>query len=318
MKIGILLTGQTRTFDIAKEHILKEFDLGDDIQVDFFCHTWDTEVNFSPFNNMEHLEDRFSNHKKLNKKKIIERLQDLNPKKIKIDNYKNLQSIYETFYYPEPNKNNPKFEKSGWKHFDSKSEMPFKDEVYFSSLLGQFYSSSEAMKLLQEYEHETKEKYDIIIRWRYDLVSNHELRNKDLRRFKWTEDIEENTIYFNIISLWGGMVTSGDHYWYGDAASMKSFTTNLDIRYIQNLRNKILNDFPVIMNENIVIETLMELQMNSKSKSIGVTPVRPGATPNMKYDKFVELADKHEQSKRSLAASTEAGNGFPVIKENDI
>lgn len=315
MKIGILLIGQTRTFDIAKSHILKEFDLGNDVQVDFFCHTWDTEVNFSPFNDMEHLEERFSNHKELDKEKIIERLSSLKPKKIKIDSYKNLKSIYENLYYPEPKKDNPNFDRSGWKHFDKKSEMPFKDETYFVSLLGQFYSSSEAMKLLQEYEVETGEKYDVIVRWRYDLISNHNIRNQEMRKFKWTEDIEQNTIYFNIISLWGGMMTSGDHYWYGDAASMKSFTTHLDVRYIQNLRNKILKQFPVIMNENIVIETLMELNMNAKSKSIGVTPVRPGATEDMTYDNFVDLANKHEQMKRSLAAVSEEGHGRPVIKD---
>lgn len=317
MKIGILLIGQTRTFELAKPHILKEFDLGDDIDVDFFCHTWNTEVNFSPFNTMEKIDKRFSNHREIDESTIKQRLGNLNIKKLKIENYDCLDPIYDNLYYPETVKDNPKFDKPGWRYFDSTSEIPFKDDIYFKSLLGQFYSSSEAMKLLQEYERESGEKYDVIVRWRYDLASNHEIRNQELRKFKWTEDIEPNTIYFNIISLWGGMVTSGDHYWYGDAASMKSFTTHLDVRYIQNLRNKILTEFPVIMNENIVIETLMNLKMNAKSKSIGVVPVRPGADPNMNYDELLELANKHEQSKRTLSASTESGKGLPVIKDED-
>lgn len=317
MKIGILLIGQTRTFDISRDHILKEFDFGDDTVVDFFCHTWDTEVNFSPWNNMQKADDRFSNHRELDKEEIMNRLSKIHPKKIKIDSYKNLKNMYDHLYYPEPNKDNEKFKKPGWKHFDQNSEIPYESEIYFTSLLGQFYSSSEAMKLLQEYEEESGEKYDVIVRWRYDVVSNYDIRDENLRRFKWIEDIEKNTIYFNIISLWGGMPTAGDHYWYGDAASMKTFTTHLDVRYIQKVRDKIIKDFPAVMNENVILEIAMDLKMNAKSKSIGVTPVRPGATPDMSYGEFVDLAEKHEAAKRSVAITEDKTVNMPIIR-NDI
>ncbi len=67
MRIGVLLIGQTRQFEVTAQHMMNEFKM-DGVEVDYFCHTWDSIVNFSPWNNVTSIDDRFSDVKKVDKK----------------------------------------------------------------------------------------------------------------------------------------------------------------------------------------------------------------------------------------------------------
>jgi hypothetical protein len=311
MKIGVLLIGQVRNFDISVDHIKKEFDM-EDIEVDYFCHTWDSVANFSPWNNMITTDERFSDLQFHDHAELVDTINLINPKKYKIDSYNNLEYLYENLYYPEANSTDTDntvlhhFRNLGWRAYDSESKLTYADWVYFFSLLGQFYSSARALDLLCEYEKEIGEKYDVIVRWRYDLVSQLKHRTNGQRANTWTEEPLQSgawdTIFFNCLNIWNGMQCSGDHYWYGAAGAFKSFTMNLDTKYIDLVRSRIMSSGN-ILNENIMQELIINKRMSSRESPKPLAVVRPGATKEMTFDQLYDLELQHEQTKRKLAGN---------------
>ena len=307
MKIGILLIGQVRNFDITVNFLKKEFDIPG-VEVDYFCHTWDAVANFSPWNNMKTTDERFSDLKMHDKDELIETINLCNVKKYEIESYSNLENIFDDVYHPEFNleKNvvHDHYAHEGWKAFDKDSKLMYSDWTYFFSLLGQFYSTRKALDMLCEYERETGEKYDVIIRWRYDLISDTTLRRVSERMRQWCElplEYEHgNTIFFNCLNIWNGMHCSGDHYWYGAAGAFKSYTTNFDSKYLNVVRSKIVSDDSVL-NENIMQDIIINQRMSSEETPIRLAIVRPGATHDMSFEEVYQLELKHEEQKRKLA-----------------
>lgn len=303
-KIGVLLVGQIRNLDIAIEYMKKEFDLGDDIQVDFFCHTWDRVVNFSPWNNLKNTDERFTDAIPLdveNAKQLFASFPQI--VKYKIEDYSGLEYYYDNFYFPYPKKE-IEFDEPGWKVFDHTSQIPYKDWSYYSSIIGQFYSSQEAMKMLVEYEKEHNINYDTVVRWRSDLASNVHFRDQNDRRRKWLflPLARPNTIFVNVVQLWNRKISAADLFWHGDAPSMKALTLNLGIDYTRQLRKYVLQK-KMVLNEEILSTTIRQLNLNLDSDSIGVIPIRPGATLEMTYEEIIDLADMHEKTKRAKAGT---------------
>lgn len=308
MKIGVLLMGQVRNFDVTTEFLKKEFDLPG-VDVDYFCHTWDSVVNFSPWNNMKTTDERFSDLQMHDKGKLMDTINLINPKKYTIESYDKLEEIFDTIYHPEyknetTNVVHDQFLGCGWAAFDSDSTLKFSDWNYYFSLLGQFYSTSRALDLLCEYEREVGIKYDIIVRWRYDLVSNTYYRDTDARVNQWCVDPMKHehgdTIFFNSLSIWRGMQCATDHMWFGAAGAFKSYTSNFDQKYISLVRAKIMNN-KTVLNENAVQDIIINQKMSSKESSMGLAVVRPGATKEMSFDELYDLEIAHEAQKRSLA-----------------
>lgn len=310
MKIGILLIGQVRNFDITHEFLKKEFDIPN-VEIDYFCHTWDSIVNFSPWNNMKTTDERFTDLKLHDRDELINTINLCNPKKYEIESYDNLEKIFDTVYHPEYDNGyfttvHEKFEGKGWKAFDNNSTLRYADWNYYFSLLGQFYSTDRALDLLCEYERETGTKYDIIIRWRYDLISNTQYRDVVSRTKQWCvtpmEYIHGDTIFFNSLNIWRGMQCSNDHFWYGAAGAFKSYTTNFSQKYISMVRSKIMTS-QTVLNENIVQELIINQKMSAIGVNTGLAIVRPGATKEMSFDDIFELELSHAKQKRSLAGN---------------
>lgn len=310
MRIGVLLIGQTRDFHLSVPHLRKEFEM-DGVDVDYFCHTWDSTVNFSPWDNMTNTDNRFSDVKKEDCAKINDQLQQIAPKSIHIDTYNSLEPIFDTIYFPEQHNLtggfvDSAFDAPGWEKFDHTSKIKFNDWVYYFSVFGQFFSTARAMDLLIDYEKKTGLKYDIIVRWRYDLVSNYESRTYKSKFDHWiSEPLKSNngnTIFFNNLNLWNNMLCAADHYWFGTAGAMKSFTSDIDKKYISVLRSKILES-KMVLNENIILDVARNQRMGVEESPIGITIVRPGANRTFTFDDFSELAIKHEKQKRTLAGN---------------
>lgn len=303
-RLGVLLIGQVRNLDIAIDFFKKEFDLGHDIKVDFFCHTWDRVVNFSPWDNLKPTDERFKDAKLINQDETRQLFDSFSGiVKYKIDNYDGLLEYYENYYYPYP-KNDPEFNKPGWQVFDNSSTIPFNDWSYYSSIVGQFYSTEQAMKLLVQYENENNLNYDAIVRWRSDLASNFDARSQKLKIEKWIDMPlrTKNTIFVNNVSLWDKKLTAADLFWHGDAPSMKTATLNMGIDFTRHLRKKILQN-KMVLNEEILVDHIRSLGLNLKRDSIGIIPIRPGATMDMTYNELLSLANKHEQEKRRKAGN---------------
>lgn len=307
MKIGILLIGQVRNFDITVDFLNKEFDIPG-VEVDYFCHTWDSVANFSPWNNMKTTDERFSDLKKHDKEELIKTINLCNVKKYEIESYDSLEYLFENVYHPEHHteKNivHQHFCHEGWKAFDSGSTLKYSDWTYFFSLLGQFYSTKRALDMLCEYEKENNTKYDVIIRWRYDLISDITYRTMPMRMNQWCETPLEfqnaDTVFFNCLNIWNGMHCSGDHYWYGCAGAFKSFTSNFDTKYLTTVRSKIMTD-KTVLNENIMQDIIIQQKMSSEETPIRLAIVRPGATKDMTFDEIYALELQHEEQKRKLA-----------------
>jgi len=168
-------------------------------------------------------------------------------------------------------------------------------------VFGQFYSTARAMDLLIEYERKNNVSYDVIIRWRYDLRSDYDQSYRPSRYNRWidmpTQIYNRNTIYFNNIEIWRSMGCCSDHYWFGSANAMKSYTRNFDVKYITKVREKILDDNG-ILNENIMFELIKSQKMSCENAPIGISIARPGATSDMSFNEMQTLEDKHRESIR--------------------
>ena len=307
MRIGVLVIGQTRQFDVTAQHMMNEFKI-DGVEVDYFCHTWDSIVNFSPWNNVTNIDDRFSDVKKVDKKLIIDKLNLCSPKAIHIDSYDSLEDLFDSDYYPEqrlssydPSDQNDYFNKAGWKEHSSNSKIPYKDWVYYFSVFGQFYSTARAMDLLVEYERENNIGYDVIVRWRYDLRSDYDEEYRTSKYHRWietpTQPQNKDTIYFNNIEIYKGGGATSDHYWFGSANAMKSYTRNFDVKYISKIREHILHNKGVL-NENVMFELIRQQKMSCENLPIGISIARPGATKEMSYPEMILLENKHRESIR--------------------
>jgi opacity protein-like surface antigen len=308
MRIGVLLIGQTRQFDVTAQHMINEFKM-DGVEVDYFCHTWDSIVNFSPWNNVASIDDRFSDVKKIDKKLITDKLNLCSPKATHIDSYDSLEDLFDSDYYPEqrlpsydPSDESDYFNKAGWKEWSSNSKIKYNDWVYYFSVFGQFYSTARAMDLLVEYEREHNIGYDVIVRWRYDLRTDYDEEYRTENRYnRWietpTQPQNSNTIYFNNIEIWRNMGCASDHYWFGSANAMKSYTRNFDIKYITRVRQNIL-DNKGVLNENIMFELIKQQKMSCENLPIGISIARPGATKEMSFFDMVSLEDAHRESIR--------------------
>lgn len=96
MKIAICISGQARTWKVAKDNILKYFDLTD--HVDYFIHTWDT--NTYRLSNQQIMEKQDS---KVPENEFEEIKNFFNPKKMVVDKYddtiygKNWNALFYSF-----------------------------------------------------------------------------------------------------------------------------------------------------------------------------------------------------------------------------
>lgn len=309
MRIGVLLIGQTRQFDVTAQHMMNEFKM-DGVEVDYFCHTWDSVVNFSPWNDLKGIDNRYNDVKLLDRNKTIDTLNLCSPKEIQIDSYNSLEDLFDSDYYPEQHliddvysSEENLFNRAGWKDYSSDSMVKYNDWVYYFSVFGQFYSTARAMDLLVEYERKNNVSYDVIVRWRYDLRTDYDEEYRTEPRYsRWiempTQLHNRNTIYFNNIEIWRNMGCASDHYWFGSANAMKSYTRNFDVKYITKVRERILNQ-EGILNENIMFEIIKNQKMSCEDAPIGISIARPGATKEMSYTEMVSLEDKHREATRS-------------------
>lgn len=95
MRIAVCISGQPRTWRTAKDNILKYFEL-DDVQVDFFIHTWDCN---SFRKNGEILWDR--QYESVSEFELEEITKAFNPKKIELETFsdKSHRSVWESIFY---------------------------------------------------------------------------------------------------------------------------------------------------------------------------------------------------------------------------
>jgi SAM-dependent methyltransferase len=232
-KIAILISGHLRVFEKTIKSTIKNMLGGNRDRADFFIHTWETlgVVNAKP-----------GSDESINKIKTDTKIDEINstynPKLITIDKYDLLTNI-----------------KSYCGHFRLTKEdeigFPGKDLINYFSML---FSFKQVFQLMEEYENKNNIKYDIIIKYRPDIIFTYE---NDIIQQK----LLNNTIYQpNIANYFNNGMN--DQFAFGDHNAMENYSLLYDkaMEYIKRkivkpLRPETLLRYHLI-NSNINIHTI--------------------------------------------------------------
>lgn len=142
MKIAILLTGLDDEFHKIKHRIYSQFDKMD-ADIDFFAHTWEEIIE--PFERLDYTVNPVIEILNHTKPKLLD---NRNDDKIK---YVATSSYQEILKYIDTTKCN-------------------NHDVIVFSFIAQNLSVYHAFAGLQSYIEETNTSYDLIVKWRYDLI----------------------------------------------------------------------------------------------------------------------------------------------------
>ena len=143
MKIAVVLSGHPRSFRLVHRRLKQQYEAG--VTVDYFCHVWNDS-------NGTHLSWNNRGEIKPSRSKVGEIISLLNPKVL----------VYKVQNPTLPN--------------------DLKESVALSNLRSMFSGICEGLRLVLKYSTETGEKYDLIIRGRYDLVLGRDLIKTELRK----------------------------------------------------------------------------------------------------------------------------------------
>lgn len=202
MRVAVLLTGLDEQFPKIKNRVLNLFKC-DGIEFNFFCHTWEEKV--APLDSFPKEWNDIS--AKLVKKNVPFPYNDN-----RIKNYKtsSFQEIYDRYI--------------------SKDEEILRSQlILVFSYLAQDTSTVKAFEALNEYKTENDIEYDVVIKWRYDLLLEDDGK-KNLNLFFNTENGKMYSSYVDKNQM-------NDFYYYAKYNTFEKFITNLqDEMYDKLLR----------------------------------------------------------------------------------
>lgn len=186
MKIAVLLCGRDDLLYKTADR-LKSLFSNDEHQYDFFCHLWEDE--FSNLSQCETLTDIKSNIVNRDFNRNINRLDPTVVSKTSVNEIIDLIKLYaEDPYY-------------------SALKLTRDNLLTYINYLAPQVSTYRASKCLEKHVIETGTHYDLVIRWRYDLLSD----DKIIYDFSWDDgEILPNALYVNGV----GDYTMDDTFYY--------------------------------------------------------------------------------------------------------
>lgn len=253
MRVAILLTGLDEVFPRIKNRILSHFEC-EGIEFDFFGHTWEEKVSTITKSKRIPNWDDLSNS--LVKKNIAFPHKDDRIKHYKTSSY--LQ-IYNEYLCNDLN------------IIDTQTTLVF-------SYMAQDMSTFQAFQALEEYKNENNIDYDIVIKWRYDLLTDEKGKDKLI-----------NLLNMNKSKIFCPHVTNhlmDDFYYMAGYDIFKKLIDSLLEKMYKKLidvcRNPDMNNPYIMYHERMMLECVKDIFEDSiveKSTDIFCfhTIFRPGA-----------------------------------------
>ena len=201
MKIAVLLTGRLCRFDEIRDRIKYIFDAANN-SVDYFCHTWNDD--FVDLKSATKLEDLYNLTIPTDPTHAINTIE---PKGVWLSsNLEMLNTINDSINHI----NNPEF------------NLTIENILLYINYLAPQFSTYYAMQSLKSYVNETGTKYDVVIKWRYDLLSE---------KINFNHDIKINTLYTSYASE----DIMDDRFYYGDYYTVLSLLDQAKIEFNKEL-----------------------------------------------------------------------------------
>tara|TARA_B100000519_G_C14254658_1_gene444394 strand:- start:1973 stop:2953 length:981 start_codon:yes stop_codon:yes gene_type:complete len=147
MNIAVLVYAQPRFINLSYKRLKEEYDIPG-ANVDFFIHFWE-DVGFSPAC------DKTANYITYNN--LQEYIEYINPKKYKIEDYKELDELVFLLKNTKSYILNDKVKSKN---------VRLKDRYEY----GQWFSHKKAYLLMEEYEKENNMQYDLVIKTKTDYI----------------------------------------------------------------------------------------------------------------------------------------------------
>ena len=180
MKIAVLLTGRMCRFDEIYKRINHVFDVENN-SVDYFCHTWNDD--FFDLKSAASLEDIYQ---LLIPTDLESTINLIDPKKVCLSS--NLE-ILDMIRDGVNHINNPQF------------NLSIDDILLYINYLAPQLSTYYAMQSMKSYVNETGAEYDVVIKWRYDLLTEkinfqHEIKTDTLYTSYHSDDLMDDRCYY--------------------------------------------------------------------------------------------------------------------------
>tara|TARA_R110000824_G_scaffold182389_2_gene363234 strand:- start:3603 stop:4700 length:1098 start_codon:yes stop_codon:yes gene_type:complete len=167
MKIAILCFGQPRFLDLTHEFIKQEFDLPGHT-VDYFFHVWE-DIGYIPEDSLSQNYDKIPDLHSI--------IKSFSPKMWRIEQYNSTHidgMEISGDRYIRNNKDSLRTLCKAWETFNNfvtyNRDTPVPNAKRLEYFFGQHYSMQKCFSLIEEYERMTREKYDIVIKIRTDVV----------------------------------------------------------------------------------------------------------------------------------------------------
>ena len=232
MRIAVLLMGMDHeVFPIVKDRILSQFEC-EGIAFDFFAHTWDEIIEELTSTN----DDWSDISSKFVKKNIPFPYNDGRIKNYKTSSY---QEIYDNYISMD-----------GISHIVTQNRM-----VFFINFIAQSLSTYHAFKALEEYKTQNEVEYDMVIKWRWDLVfdpNGQHMLNK-LKEYK------KNNIYSTHIDT----DQMSDVWWGSDYETFKVIINDLP-RYMAFSISNALAVSANLWHEHFMLESIKKIAAERK------------------------------------------------------
>jgi hypothetical protein len=180
MKIAVLLTGRMCRFDEIYKRINHAFDIETN-SVDYFCHTWNDDfVDLKSANNLEDIYHLLIPNDPRPTINLID------PKAVLLSSYQEILDIIN----------------DGILHInDPQFNLSIDNILFYINYLAPQLSTYYAMQSLKSYVNETGTVYDVVIKWRYDLLTEkmdfqHEIKTDTLYTANASEDLMDDRFYY--------------------------------------------------------------------------------------------------------------------------
>ena len=239
MRVAILLTGIDEVFPKIKNRLLDSFQCKG-IEFDFFGHTWEEKVaELNPTNDKwSDISDKFV------KKNIPFPYNDDRIKNYKSSSY---QEIYDKYI-----------------SMDGISQIVIQNKmIFFMSYLSQSLSTYYAFKALEEYKTQNEIEYDMVFKWRWDLIFDPNEKHK-LNRLK---NCTNNTIYSPLVDS----NQMSDFWWGGDYDTLDVIINDLPHHMAFSISNALsvsTNSKPKnpyhFYHERMLLETILTIAKEKK------------------------------------------------------
>ena len=231
MRIAILLTGIDELFPKIKDKILSQFEC-EGIEFDFFCHTWDEIIE-----EINPMSDDWSDiSSKFVKKNIPFPHKDHRLKNHKTTSY---QEIYDNYISMD-----------GISHIIRQNRM-----VFFINYIAQSLSTYNAFNALEEYRIQNEVEYDMVFKWRWDLLFDPNGQDK-LNELK---EHEKNSIYSTHIDS----NQMSDVWWGSDYEIFKTIINDLP-RHMAFYISNSLNTSGRFGHEHALLECIKNIATERK------------------------------------------------------